>query len=253
MKDSALRLQDKTLLVVGPFNGITQSIIRAMTEFGADVGFVCEGSTATRYVDGVNEAREVHPHYGRAAHYNLPLGNDKQIQDAFGRVVESLGRMDALIDASPLEWTAETNPEAAVAVCLDLAEKVVPFLLAKQRGRIVYLFEDPSLDKLKTAPPAEGSREVLTRAIQALALKYRLQNVTANALSVGVTDDFLLKNLPKSPSLKRSFEELQRAHAGIKLVEFHDIALGAAYLCSALSASLTGQVLRLTHGYHLGL
>lgn len=251
MKDSALRLQDKTVLLVGPFNGITQGIMRTMTEFGADVGFVCEGPQATKYVDGVNEAREVHPHYGRAAHYNLPLSNDRQIQDALGRVAESLGRMDALVDATPLAWNAQSDSAAAAAACLGLAEKIVPFLLAKQRGRIVYLFEDSALDVLREENPPESCRAALATMIQTLAAKHRLQNVSVNGLTVGVTDDFILKAMPKSISLKRSFEELAKNHPGIKLVEFHDIGLGTAYLCSALSASLTGQILRLTHGYHL--
>lgn len=251
MKDSALRLQDKTILLVGPFNGITQAIMRTLTEFGADVGFVSEGTQAARYVDGVNEAREVHPHYGRAAHFNMPLNDDGQIQEALGRLVGSLGRMDALIDATPFGWNTQTDAEAAATVCMGLAEKLVPFFLAKQRGRIIYLFQDSSLDSLDKEAIAESCRKVLTRTIHQLAQKYRLQNVTVNALSVGITDDFLLRTQPKSPSLKKSMEALAVSHPGIKLVEFHDVGLGTAYLASALSASLTGQILRLTHGYHL--
>jgi enoyl-[acyl-carrier-protein] reductase (NADH) len=251
MKDSAFRLQDKTVLLAGPFNGTTQSIVRTMTEFGADIGFISEQSVG-RYVDGINEAREVHPEYGRAVHYNLPAKTDQQIQEVLGRVVGSLGRMDALIDASPLGWNATTDPEAARQACLTLAEKIIPFLVAKQRGRIVYLLEDPSLDKLREGDHvSQGCREILTGLVENLAKKYRANNVTVNALSLGATDDFLLRTFPKSPALKRSFEELQKANPGIKLVDFNDVGLGTAYLTSALSASLTGQFLRLTHGYHL--
>ena len=51
MKESSLKLQDKTVLLAGPFNGVTQAIVRAFTEFGADVALVCEAQ-AGRYVDG---------------------------------------------------------------------------------------------------------------------------------------------------------------------------------------------------------
>lgn len=252
MKDSALRLQDKTILLTGPFNGTTQAILRTLTEFGADVGYVCEhGQYANKYVDGVNEAREVHPQYGRAAHFALPLGDEKQIQEALGRVAESIGRMDALIDASPLAWNTKTDADRATALCLTLAEKSIPFLLAKQRGRLVYVYEDFSLDPLSEEHPAPGTREKLTVMIETLAKRHRQQNITCNALAIGVTDDFLLRNFPKGASLKKSFTDLQSKFNEIKLVEFHDIGLGASYLTSALSASLTGQTLRLTHGAHL--
>jgi NAD(P)-dependent dehydrogenase (short-subunit alcohol dehydrogenase family) len=250
MKDSALRLQDKTILLVGPFNGVTQAILRTLTEFGADVGYISE-QPAGRYVEGINEARDQHPHYGRAAHYNLALNNEKQIQEALGQVVGTLGRMDALIDASPLGWNAKTDPQAASTVCMGLAEKLVPFFLVKQRGRIIYLLEDPCLDSMRPEGVAAGCREILTTMIESLGVKYRSQNVTVNALSIGITDDFILRLSPKTPSLKRAFEELQKTHTGLKLVELNDVGLSAAHLCSALSASLTGQMLRLTHGYHL--
>ena len=254
MRDSALRLQDKTVLLTGPFNGITQAILRTLTEFGCDVGYVNDQAAyATKFVDAVNEARDVKPDYGRAAHINLPLNSDKQIQEALGRTVESLGRMDALIDTSPLAWNAQTDPAASALLTLGLAEKLIPFFIAKQRGRVIFVYEDPTLDKISPSPAANGCREALLANIDTLAKRHRLQNVTVNALSLGVTDDFILKIFPKSTSLKKSFAELQATHpaAGLKLVEFHDIGLSTAYLTSALSASVTGQVLRLTHGSHL--
>src|SRR5258708_16742240 len=119
MKDSGFKLQDKTVPLTGPFNGITQAIMRVMTEFGADVGYVSEmasnapeGRTgpAAKYVDGINEGREINPKYGRAAFFNLPLDNDRDIQDALGTVVGALGRMDALVDATPLNWSSKTDP-----------------------------------------------------------------------------------------------------------------------------------------------
>ncbi len=252
MRDSALRLQDKTILLVGPFTGILQNALRTLTEFGCDVAYVShQNPNAARYVDGINEAREVHSHYGRAVYYHLPVTNAAQAQEALGQVTNSLGRVDALVDASPLAWDAKTDVKSAIEVCEMLAERCAPFFLAKQKGRMVFLFEDSSLEKISAATKAAGLRETLVQKIEALGKQYSGKNVTVNGLSVGLTDDFLLKTLPSSPSLKKSLEQLQVAHPRLKLVEYQDIALGVAYLCSALSASFTGQVMRLTHGFHL--
>ncbi len=254
MKDSSLRLQDKTVLLTGPFNGITQAILRTLTEFGCDVGYVNDQAAyASKYTDALNEARDVHPEYGRAAHIGLSLSSDKQIQEALGRIVESLGRMDALVDTSPLAWNAQSDPTASTNLTLGLAEKLIPFFLAKQRGRVIYLFEDSTLDRMSPSPVASGCREALLNNINVLAQRHRLQNVTVNAIALGTTDDFLLKIFPKSISLKKSFAELQSLfpEPNLKLVEFHDVGLSVAYLASALAAGVTGQVLRLTHGAHL--
>lgn len=250
MKESALKLQDKTVLLTGPFNGVTQAIVRQLTEYGADVALVCSGN-AGRYVDGVNEAREVHPHYGRAAHFNHALTDENKIRELFGQVVGTLGRMDVLIDATPLAWNASTDSQAASQICLLLADQMIPFFLAKQRGRIVYLLEDPCVDSLRKDGSSPGRSEVLTSLIETLANKHRTQNVMINALSLGVSDDFVLRCFPNTVSIKRSFEELAKANPGLKLVDVNDAASSVAYLSSALCTGLTGQMLRLTQGFHL--
>ena len=251
MKDSALRLQDKTILLVGPFNGVTQACMRTLTEFGCDVAFVSDQTpNASRYVDGINEAREVHSNYGRAGFFNMPLKTESQVMEALGRVTESLGRVDALVDATPMAWDGSTQG-TAIDICVLLAEKCLPFLLAKHRGRIVYLFEDTSLEEIVPTTNTSGFRDTLNEKIVELAKQYAQKNVTVNGLSVGLTDDFILKTYPKNPSIKKSIEELQKTFPSARLVETHDVALGVAYLASALSGSVTGQVLRLTQGFHL--
>lgn len=252
MKDSALRLQDKTVIVVGPFNGTTQAILRTMTEFGADVGFISDqAGYATNFVSSLNEAREVHAHYGRATHLPLPMNNEGEIQEALGRIVGSIGRMDVLVDATPMGWNAKTDVSAAIGLCHGLAMRLVPFFLAKQRGRIVYVIEDSTLDKVLPEELRHGGQDALMSKVTELAKEHRHKNVTANVLTVGVTDDTILKIFPKSTSLKKSFTELSSQHSELKLVEFHDVSLGTAYLSSALSASMTGQMIRLTHGAHI--
>ena len=250
MRESALKLQDKTVLLAGPFNGVTQAIVRAFTEFGEDIALICE-APAGKYVEGVNEARDVHPNYGRAVHFNLPLTDDKKILEVLGHVVQTLGRMDVLIDASPLAWNASTDPVAATKLCLTLAEQMVPFFLAKQRGRIVYILEDPCMSGLRNDAPVTGAHESVLSLVNDLAQKHRLHNVMVNALSLGATDDFVLRSFPNTVSIKRSFEQMQKANANLKLVDINDAANSVAYLSSVLCTGLTGQMLRLTQGFHL--
>lgn len=252
MKETALKLQDKTIFLTGPFNGITQAILRTMTEFGADIAYVSDHSPhASRYVDGINEAREVHPYYGRAAFLNFPVNRPEDTKEALAKMAETFGRMDVLIDANPLAWSKESCGNG-LKTSDRLAEEVLPFLKAKQRGRIVFIYEDASLDGLvKTESIGDEARTQLLSQIQKLATKTQSDNVTVNALALGVTEDFILRHFPQNGSIRKCLEELQNSHPQLKLVESSEVALGAAYLASALCASLTGQVLHLTHGFHL--
>lgn len=223
-----------------------------MTEFGSDIAFVSDHvATAGKYVDGINEAREVHPEYGRAAFFNLPLKTEADANEALGRVAEAFGRMDVLIDAWPLSWTKETEPNSALQLTRCLSKCVLPFLIAKQRGRILYVFEDESLAQLNVSELPAPLRAGLTDLIQDLASEYRGKNITINGLSLGITEDFVIRHYSKTGSIKKSMDELSKNHPGLKLVESTDVGLGAAYLASALSGSLTGQTLRLTHGFHI--
>ncbi|MBX3020882.1 MAG: SDR family oxidoreductase [Bdellovibrionales bacterium] len=252
MRDSALRLQDKTILLTGPFNGTTQSLIRTMTEFGCDIAFASDQTpNASKYTDGINEAREVHAEYGRAAHFHLPLRNEKDVMEVLGRMADGFGRTDVLIDASPLSWTKETAADSAIALSRMLAEKVIPFLAAKQKGRIIYVFEDECLGVLNNPTLPENLRTDLQGMIGDLARTQRSNKITVNGLSLGVTEDYVLKHYAKAGSIRKSMDELSKTHTGLKLVESTDVGLGAAYLAGALSGSLTGSTLRLTHGFHL--
>lgn len=247
-----MKLQDRTVLMVGPFNGVVQALLRTMTEFGCDIALVSdEKSFAPRFVEGLNDLREARPDYGRAAHFALAMRSEADIREALGRVAETFGRMDILIDANPLGWNGQTSVEQALGVSLKLNEAVRPFFQAKQRGRAIYLFEDASLEALGMPVVPASAREALIHQIQGVALASRPFQVTVNGLSVGVTEDFILSRFPKSASIRKSLDELKVAHPSLKLVETTDVALGAAYLASGLSGCLTGQILRLTHGFHL--
>ena len=74
MKESAFRLQDKSVLVYGDFNHLTQSLIRDFTAQGADVGFINpQKPMVARFLDNINDGRNVHPEYGRSAQIDCTI------------------------------------------------------------------------------------------------------------------------------------------------------------------------------------
>jgi NAD(P)-dependent dehydrogenase (short-subunit alcohol dehydrogenase family) len=252
MKEASLKLQDRTILLVGPFSGVTQAIIRTMTEMGADVAYIDNTNpNAGRYTEGINEAREVHQHYGRAAYFNFPMNEEKEINEALGRMVESFGRMDAMVNTHPLAWGEKVDHAAAISRCEILTGRLLPFFEAKLRGRLIFLLEDPATVKFGTPSTSDAARSALLKFIETQAALYRAKNVTVNGLSLGLTEEFILRTFPGSGSIRKSLEELKKTTPELKIVETNEIGLATAYLAGGMSASLTGQVLRLTQGMHL--
>jgi len=246
MRDSPFRLQDKTILLTGPFNGVTQALLRTMTELGADIAYVNDKApTAAKYVDGVNEAREARPDFGRSAYFGLPLGTDKQVKDALGRVSEGIGRMDVYIDATMIGATGAAQDSEFAA---RMSQQLLPFFQARQRGRIIFLYEDSCLKTLNVEGFVDSYQEALSEHISLSAMTLKDQSVTVNGVALGVTEDFILRHFAKSGSIKKSLVELQQRRPGVKLVEALDIATALAFLACPSSGSLTGQILRLTHG-----
>lgn len=249
MQNSAIRLQDKTILLLGPFNGVIQALMRTLTELGADVAYVAvDTPVAGKYAEGVNEAREAHPDYGRAAHFDLPLRNAADLKEAIGQVVERLGRMEVLIDASPLSWDKKSDRADSLSFAGLVAQAMIPYFSVRQRGRIVYLLEDLSLAQLATKEFPGNYQDELLEHINLTSVAMKEHLVTVNGVSLGVTEDFILRHCPRETSIKKSLAHLQETRPGVRLVENTDISCCVAYLSCVQSASITGQILRLTHG-----
>ena len=249
MRDSAFRLQDKTILLRGPFGGVTQALLRTLTELGADVAYVdAHQANANRYCEGLNEAREVHPTFGRAIYFPAALQSDAEIKDILGRVAQGVGRMDALVEVAPLSWATTTDVSRALQFSVTLAQALLPYFAVRQRGRIIYVFEDSALTALAAPGFVSTYQGPLMQHIGEWARAWRLQAVTVNGLALGVTEDFVLRHFAKNGSIKKTLSELESQTPGVKLLEGSDIATALAFLVSSASGSVTGQVLRLTHG-----
>ena len=110
---------------------------------------------------------------------------------------------------------------------------------------------EPSLDGGDDGSVLGRVEHRVIKTVVQIAAELREKMVTVNGLSLGVTEDLILKHYPKSGSIKKSLDELKEAHAEVRLVENMDVAACLSYLACAYSASLTGQVIQLNHGLNL--
>ena len=142
MIESPFRLQDKSVLIFGDFNGLSQALVRDFTENGADVGFLNNEKPQTgRFLENINDTREVHASYGRAVQIDVNVTGQKlslRSRQPHGRC---FGRIDVFVDlkmSSLNENTADLTPRSS------FSGKFEPFFRNKKRGRVVFIREDES-------------------------------------------------------------------------------------------------------------
>jgi enoyl-[acyl-carrier-protein] reductase (NADH) len=242
MRESPLRLNDKTIILFGPGHSLTQALASYLNEQGADVAFVGpEAGGMRKFADNLMENRQISGSFGRAAAFESKLETEKDDLDVIAQVAQTLGGLEVVIDT-------HMNPfEGADAWRRRVAQSALKFLEGRRRGRLIFLaplfkVPDPKTYELKAI--GEGP---LLEIFSDLKTPQSDKSITVNGLQIGVTEDFLLNQFKGVP-LKESIENLKKKYPGFHLIESLEVATTAAFLASPLSSALSGQVIRLTKG-----
>lgn len=234
-RDSLLKLNDKTVAIVGEFSSMTQMSLTVLSEQGADVALIGkETPEARRYVEHLNDQREIYPHYGRAGVISCDKPQAKDAADLIARVVHSFGRLDSLVDTLPCE-------REDFSLSLALVNEAIKFLTSRPRSRVMWLSHHRQLRNLGFASELKDLR-------QRLAQEYGAKNLTANELVIGVSEELLLRRLPKQPTMKLALEDLRKEWPRARLLDPSEIAAWVMFLSSPLSQAVNGQTLFIDHG-----
>jgi NAD(P)-dependent dehydrogenase (short-subunit alcohol dehydrogenase family) len=242
-RETLLRLNDKTVMLVGEFSSMTQMTLTLLCEQGSDVALVGkETPEARRYCDHISDQREIYPGYGRAGIVATDLAKaalkPTDAADIVARVLHSFGRLDALVDTLAC---SRTDP----ALSMALARESVKFLTSRPRSRMVWLSHHPRLQDTPGAEALEALRK-------SMAQDFGAKNLTANELVLGVSEEFLLRNLPRSPSIKLGLEELKKQIPQARLLDPAEIAAWIMFVASPMSQAVNGQSLFVDHGLGCG-
>ena len=244
MRESFLKLNDRTVVLAGPLNQITSTIVTVMSERGCDVGIVTNERTneVQRFCENINDVREVHHNYGRSACIAAELDSDKSCTEAIGRVAETFGSIDIVVDTHLLELTEKSEElDARFERTKTLCGAAMPFVEGRNKGRIVFLTNDillSSFDKLEQM--MEIKKEFSSRVQQA--------NITMNCIATGITEELLLKMYGATKSIKEAFADYQEKNGKCRIIEPTEVASLVSFVASPISSALNGQTLHLNAG-----
>lgn len=256
------KLQDRTALLTGPCNSVNQSIAMKLTQMGVNIALVDRNiDRSKRFADQLMDAREVQERYGRAVAVQADLSKSYHVQDAVGRAAEAFGSIDIYIDGLMIteakrfrEPTALDDFDRIMDVNLRsplmMTHAVMKFLEGRKRGRIIYLMHDIARLGITDNALLAATRSGLTAFARSLSREVAENNITANCIATGITEEFLLsQNAPtEQSSIQEGLMRLNKSYPNATMTEPEKIANLVAFLASPLGSGITGQTIAVSQG-----
>lgn len=255
-------LNDKTIVLAGPFGLLMQNLISRLSEHGANIAVVTDDvKSASRVCQNIMDMREVSEKFGRAAAIEAKITDNKSAENSFSLSAETFGGIDVLIDTHlfglNIPFFAEANGPSADNInnvyhkAFNLTQLMTTtaaaFLKARTRGRILYLLHE--LDIFAAEKCGSKVFSTLANFIHDIGLNLAEQNTSINALAIGVNEEYLLSRFSKAQTIQKSLLQLQQTIPHARLVDYSEIANVTSFMASPMSSSISGQILRCNHGY----
>jgi len=249
------RLQDKAVVVVGSATGIGAATVRRLASEGAHV---CAADIRLDAAQAVADA--VVAAGGRAFAVEVDITDEAQVQDAFARALDTLGRLAGVhVNAADLRTIfADSN-----ALDVDLAvfdrtisvnlrghllctRAALPHLLASGGGALVYTSSGSGDAGEPERPSYAASKSGLNALMRHVARRWGPEGVTANAIAPGfVMTPEMIAGGQVPPEVLTAF----RTHTpSTRIGNVDDIAAVAALLLSDDARWINGQVIHVNGG-----
>lgn len=245
------KLTGKVAFVTGAARNLGKAIALALAEAGADVAVAARSG-----VELEKTAEEIRARGRKALPIALDVTSLSQVEAAVGRCVETLGRIDILVNNAatrshkPLlelteqEWRSviDTNLTGVFFCC----KAVGPVMIRQGGGRIINISSRAGIRGRAQVAPYCASKGGLNQLTLALALEWAPHNILVNAVAPGILlTDRSYKGATAIPNIpKDRLEEIPLKRAGA-LAEIVPLVL---YLAAEASSYVTGQVIVLDGG-----
>jgi 3-oxoacyl-[acyl-carrier protein] reductase len=249
-------MANRRALVTGASRGIGLAIARALATRGDQVALVAR--SAERLDE---QARAITASGGSAVALAADLSSWDAARDVVTRATEALGGAPELavlshaslipvgkvhgVTAETADAAWQTDLRSMVAVTGAL----VTDMMAARFGRIVVIGSALGSIGQPGSPLNSAIKAALEGLVKNLAADFGRYGITANLIAPGFVNNERQRERSDDAAIHRS---LAAAAAIQRMVEPEDIAAAAVFLCSDGSAAITGTVLPVDGGLHIG-
>lgn len=245
-------LKDKVALVTGASQGIGRATSLALAEAGAKV------AVAARSADKLASlVAEIAAAAGEALAVPMDVADAAQVKAGFQQVLAQFGRLDILVNNAAItrdtlalrmkleDWEAVLRTNLTGAhLCIQQA---LGTMLKQRSGRIINLSSVVAETGNAGQANYVASKAGLIGLTRAMAVEVASRNITVNAVAPGFVETPMTDPLPQE--LKEKMKSL------IPLGRFgkdREVATAIVFLASDEAAYITGQVLDVNGGMHMG-
>jgi 3-oxoacyl-[acyl-carrier protein] reductase len=256
--EAGFSLHQRVALIAGPLSSTVSSIVMGLTRLGADCVILDpDKSVPQAFISQISDAREINDKFGRAAFIPSDLTSKDQIKDLIGRASQVFGGLDMYIDALMINQPTPMKIDEALEgldlmidkhlkSSLYLTNGVLAFFKSRKRGRIIYLLNDSPTAKAKEDILVQAVRSGFIKFSAALAKQVSEFNITVNALSIALTEEYILAHEPSAKSIKEALEKMKLADPSLRITEPDKITQTVTFLVSPLGIAINGQTLSLS-------
>ena len=245
-------LKDKVALVTGASQGIGRATALALADAGANVG------VAARSADKLASlVSEIEGAGGSAVAVPMDVADAAQVKAGFQQVLAKFRRLDILVNNAAItrdtlalrmkleDWEAVLRTNLTGAhLCIQQA---LGAMLKQRSGRIINLSSVVAQTGNAGQANYVASKAGLIGLTRAIAVEVASRNITVNAVAPG----FIAT--PMTDVLSQEIKDKMKAM--IPLGRFgsdKDIAAAIVFLASDEASYITGQVLEVNGGLHMG-
>jgi 3-oxoacyl-[acyl-carrier protein] reductase len=247
-----MTLESRVALVTGASQGIGQAIAVRLAATGATVALAARNQEKLEQV-----VQQITAAGGKAAPFQLDVSDEEQIKSVVRAAIAQFGRLDILVNNAGItrdqlvmrmkraDWDAVLNTNLTSAYLCT--QQVISPMLKQRWGRIINVTS--IFGQIGQAGQANyaSSKAGLIGLTKAIARELGSRNITCNAVAPGFIETNMTADLGDDFK-QNALKNIPLARIGTP----EDVAGAVAFLASDDASYITGHVLDVNGGLHMG-